>query len=185
MLGAQTLSGATLWDWPTGRPPATLLAEAATGALWDPDVRWSATEDTNCWARAPFSASRAGGGPGRPSAAVRANSDLTLLRRRHAWVGAAAACHSDLLLFQRCAAVCCTLFHTAGTRARVALKWTPGVTSPAVLDIASRGSTRAPVCPRGCGAECNPCAQVRNKNPSTPRSSLLACVMLSSKGFAF
>lgn len=88
-------------------------------------------------------------------------------------------CHSVLLLFQRCAAVCSTLFHTAGTRARVALKWTPGVTSPAVLDIASRGNTRAPVCPGGRGAECNPCAQVRKKNPSTSRSSLLAGVMPS------
>lgn len=65
--------------------------------------------------------------------------------------------------------MCCTSFHTAGTRARGALKWTPGVTSPAVLDIASRGNTRAPVCLGGRGAECNPCAQVRENNPSTSR----------------
>lgn len=84
---------------------------------------------------------------------------------RHTW-GDPAAEHHDVLLvlFQRCVAVCCTSFHTEGTRARVALKWTPGATSPAALDIALRGNSRAPVCPGGRGAERSPCAQVSRRN---------------------
>lgn len=70
-----------------------------------------------------------------------------------------------LVLFQRCVAACCTSFRTAGTRARVALKWTPGVTSPAVLDIALRANTRARVSPGRRGAGRSPCAQVSRKNP--------------------
>lgn len=72
-----------------------------------------------------------------------------------------------LVLFQRCAAACCTSFRTGGTRARAALKWTPGATSPAAPDTALRGNTRAPVCPGGRGAERSPCARVSRRGRST------------------
>lgn len=58
-----------------------------------------------------------------------------------------------VMFLQGCVAVCCTSFHMADIPALMALWWTPGVTLPADLAIASKGNTHRPVSPMVFGAE--------------------------------
>lgn len=57
-----------------GRSPATPLGAEPTRVRWEPAARWSAIEDTSCWAAGPSAALPAAAGPGRPSVAVGSQS---------------------------------------------------------------------------------------------------------------
>lgn len=90
-----------------------------------------------------------------------------MLNKMYCFCGCSDSEHAvRLLMFpQECVAVCCPSSPMADTPALMALKWTPCVSTPATPAIASMGSTRAPVCTGGRGAEDSRCAQVTQALP--------------------
>lgn len=95
-----------------------------------------------------------------------------------------------LLMFpQECVAVCCPSSPMADTPAHMALKWTPHVSTPATLAIASMGNTHAPVSIGARGAEDSQCAQVTQSLPQFPKTiesrvdSLIFPEPYSAEGF--